>query len=219
MIHNEPDGVNINVRCGATDPASLAEAVRERGADVGFALDGDADRLIAVDGHGEVVDGDQVLGVLALERLARNALPGGGLVVSVLSNGGLQQAVEAAGGVVIRTPVGDKYILEGMQVSGAMLGGEKSGHVIVMEHTTSGDGIVTALEVLRVMCGARASLAELAAADPAAAPAAASREGPPQGPVGGRSGAPGGDPAREGAPRKRRGGSSSGPRAPSPRCA
>jgi phosphoglucosamine mutase len=162
VIHNAPDGVNINVRCGATDPASLAAAVRELGADVGFALDGDADRLIAVDGSGQVVDGDQVLGVLALERLARGALPGGGLVVSVLSNGGLQRAIEAAGGVVIRTPVGDKYILEGMQVSGAMLGGEKSGHVIVMEHTTSGDGIVTALEVLRVMCGARASLAELA---------------------------------------------------------
>jgi phosphoglucosamine mutase len=162
VIHNDPDGVNINVRCGATDPGSLAAAVRDRGADVGFALDGDADRLIAVDGRGEVVDGDQVLGVLALERLARGALPGGGLVVSVLSNGGLQQAVEAAGGVVIRTPVGDKYILEGMQVSGAMLGGEKSGHVIVMEHTTSGDGIVTALEVLRVMCGARTNLAELA---------------------------------------------------------
>ena len=79
------------------------------------------------------------------------ALPGGGLVVSVLSNGGLQAAVEAAGGQVVRTPVGDKYILEGMQVSGAVLGGEKSGHVIILEHTTSGDGIVTALEVLRVM--------------------------------------------------------------------
>ena len=97
-----------------------------------------------------IVDGDQVLGILALERLAHGALPGG-LVVSVLSNGGLQAAVEAAGGEVVRTPVGDKYILEGMQVSGAMLGGEKSGHVIVLEHTTSGDGIVTALEVLRVM--------------------------------------------------------------------
>ena len=95
-----------------------AEAVVARGADVGFALDGDADRLIAVDAAGRVVDGDQVLGILALDRLARGALPGG-LVVSILSNGGLQAAVEAAGGEVIRTPVGDKYILEGMQVSGA----------------------------------------------------------------------------------------------------
>ncbi len=160
-IHVEPDGVNINVRCGATDPASLAEAVAARGADVGFALDGDADRLIAVDATGTVVDGDRVLGILALERLARGALPGG-LVVSVLSNGGLQAAVERAGGEVIRTPVGDKYILEGMQVSGATLGGEKSGHVIILEHTTSGDGIVTALEILRVMDARRATLADLA---------------------------------------------------------
>ena len=113
-----------------------------------------------------MVDGDQVLGILALDRLGRDALPGGGLVVSVLSNGGLQAVVEAAGGQVVRTPVGDKYILEGMQVSGAVLGGEKSGHVIVLEHTTSGDGIVTALEVLRVMARRGASLAELAAAIP-----------------------------------------------------
>ena len=166
VIHNQPDGVNINVACGATDPRSLAAAVVERGADVGFALDGDADRLIAVDAAGRVVDGDQVLGILALERLARGALDGGGLVVSVLSNGGLQQVVEAAGGTVIRTPVGDKYILEGMQVSGAVLGGEKSGHVIVLEHTTSGDGIVTAIEVLRVMAGAGLPLADLAAQVP-----------------------------------------------------
>jgi phosphoglucosamine mutase len=166
VIHNEPDGVNINVGSGATAPQSLQEAVVERGADVGFALDGDADRLIAVDAAGEVVDGDHVLGILALDRLERGVLPNGGLVVSVLSNGGLQAAVEAAGGHVIRTPVGDKYILEGMQVSGAGLGGEKSGHVIVLEHTTSGDGIVTALEVLRVMCRQAAPLGELAARIP-----------------------------------------------------
>jgi phosphoglucosamine mutase len=166
VIHNDPDGININVGSGATAPASLAAAVRERGADVGFALDGDADRLIAVDATGRVVDGDQVLGVLALDRLERGALPEGALVVSVLSNGGLQAAVEAAGGQIIRTPVGDKYILEGMQVSGAGLGGEKSGHVIVLEHTTSGDGIVTALEVLRVMTRAGQPLAELAARIP-----------------------------------------------------
>jgi phosphoglucosamine mutase len=162
-IHVEPDGININVRSGATDPAALAEVVAARGADVGFALDGDADRLIAVDGHGRVVDGDVVLGILALERLERGALPGG-LVVSVLSNGGLQRAVEAAGGEIVRTPVGDKYILEGMQVSGARLGGEKSGHVIILEHTTSGDGIVTALEVLRVMVQRGQPLHELATA-------------------------------------------------------
>jgi phosphoglucosamine mutase len=166
VINAEPDGININVRAGATAPASLSDAVVASGADVGFALDGDADRLIAVDAAGRVVDGDQVLGILALDRLSRGQLPGGALVVSVLSNGGLQSAVEAAGGQIVRTPVGDKYILEGMQVSGAGLGGEKSGHVIVLEHTTSGDGIVTALEVLRVMCRRSASLAELAAAIP-----------------------------------------------------
>jgi len=166
VIHNEPDGVNINVRSGATDPASLAEAVLARGADVGFALDGDADRLIAVAATGAVVDGDQALGILAIDRLEREALPRRTLVVSVLSNGGLQAAVEAAGGEVIRTPVGDKYILDGMLVAGAALGGEKSGHVIVREHTTSGDGIVTALEVLRVMVRRGRPLAELAAAIP-----------------------------------------------------
>lgn len=166
VIHNEPDGVNINVASGATDPRSLQEAVKAAGADVGFALDGDADRLIAVDASGQVVDGDQVLGILALDRLERQALPNGALVVSVLSNGGLQSVVEAAGGQVIRTPVGDKYILEGMQVSGATLGGEKSGHVIILEQTTSGDGIVTALEVLRVMCRQGSGLADLAARIP-----------------------------------------------------
>jgi phosphoglucosamine mutase len=159
VMNAEPDGVNINVRSGATDPASLAEAVVARGADVGFALDGDADRLIAVAATGQIVDGDQIL---ALDRLRRGALPGG-VVVSVLSNGGLQAVVEAAGGHVVRTPVGDKYILEGMQVSGARLGGEKSGHVIDLDHTTSGDGIVTALEVLRVMTESGRSLSELAA--------------------------------------------------------
>ena len=162
VIHNEPDGVNINVESGATAPASLAREVAARGADVGFALDGDADRCVAVDAEGRVVDGDQVLGVLALDRLARGVLPEGALVVSVLSNGGLQSAIEAEGGRIVRTPVGDKYILEGMQVSGAGLGGEKSGHVIVLEHTTSGDGIVTALEILRVMTRTSAPIADLA---------------------------------------------------------
>jgi phosphoglucosamine mutase len=166
VIHDAPDGVNINLRAGATAPESLAAAVVAAGADAGFALDGDADRLIAVDARGEVVDGDRVIGILALDLLGRGAAASRAVVVSVLSNGGLQQAVEAAGGTVVRTPVGDKYILEGMQVSGAGLGGEKSGHVIVREHTTSGDGIVTALELLRVMTTTQQSLADLAARIP-----------------------------------------------------
>jgi phosphoglucosamine mutase len=166
VIHNEPDGANINLGCGATAPASLAAAVATLGADVGFALDGDADRCVAVDADGRIVDGDQLIGLLALDRLSRGVLHGGGLVVSVLSNGGLQAAVEAAGGHVIRTPVGDKFIFEGMQVSGAVLGGEKSGHVIVLEHATSGDGIVTGLEVLRVLARRGRPLAQLAAEIP-----------------------------------------------------
>jgi phosphoglucosamine mutase len=166
VIHDTPDGDNINRECGATHPESLMDAVRAHGADVGFALDGDADRCIAIDGSGRLVDGDQVLGILALERLRRGALDRDSLVVSVLSNGGLQQAVEGAGGRLVRTPVGDKHILAAMLVSGAGLGGEKSGHVIIREHTTSGDGIVTAIELLRVMRGAGAGLDELATVVP-----------------------------------------------------
>ena len=166
VIHDQPDGDNINRGCGATDPASLAAAVVEHGADVGFALDGDADRCVAVDGRGRLVDGDQVLGILALERLERNALDRRSLVVSVLSNGGLQHAVEEAGGRIVRTPVGDKHILAAMLVSGAGLGGEKSGHVIVREHSTSGDGIVTALELLRVMTASGSRLDALASRIP-----------------------------------------------------
>jgi phosphoglucosamine mutase len=162
VIFADPDGSNINAGCGATSPSALAAEVVKRGADVGFALDGDADRLIAVDASGSVVDGDAVLGILALDRIARGQLANRALVVSVLSNGGLQRTIEEAGGQIIRTPVGDKYILEGMLVNGAGLGGEKSGHVIVLEHTTSGDGIVTALEVLAVMARSGRSLAHLA---------------------------------------------------------
>jgi len=166
VLFNDPDGANINAGCGATAPGALAGEVVARGADVGFALDGDADRLIAVDASGCVVDGDAVLGILALDRLARNSLPNGALVVSILSNGGLQKTVEDAGGQVIRTPVGDKYIFEGMLVNGAGLCGENSGHVIVLEHTSSGDGIVTALEILAVMTRTGLSLADLAAQVP-----------------------------------------------------
>ena len=188
VIFNDPDGININDGCGATAPEALAREVVARGADVGFALDGDADRLIAVDAAGSVVDGDAVLGVLALDRLARNCLPNGALVVSILSNGGLQKTVEDAGGQVIRTPVGDKYIFEGMLVNGAGLGGEKSGHVIILEHATQrrrhrhGPGDPGRDEPDRPQPGRPGG----AGADAAAA--AADHSGPPQGPVGRRSG-------------------------------
>jgi phosphoglucosamine mutase len=160
---NEPDGSNINLGCGATAPAAAARIVSDSGADVGFALDGDADRCVAIDEHGDVVDGDQLIGVIALDRLSRGALPEGICVVSVLSNGGLEAAIRLAGGRVVRTPVGDKYILEGMVVAGAGLGGEKSGHVIIREYSNSGDGLVTALAVLDIMARTGRSLSALAA--------------------------------------------------------
>lgn len=166
VIANEPDGVNINVECGATAPAALARAVLERGADLGFALDGDADRLVVVDRHGQVVDGDQLIGLLALDRIRRGALRHGTVVATVLSNGGLEAALEAAGGQVVRTPVGDKYILEGMLVNDANLGGEKSGHVISLDHSSSGDGLVTGLELLGVLVRAGRPVDELAGAIP-----------------------------------------------------
>lgn len=161
-----PDGSNINLHCGATVPAALAAIVAELGGDVGFSLDGDADRCVAVDERGEVVDGDQLLGIIALDRLRRAALAEGTVVVSILSNGGLARVVEGAGGRILRTPVGDRYILDSMLISGAGLGGEKSGHVIVQEHTSSGDGIVTALEILGILARSGRRLSELAAAIP-----------------------------------------------------
>ncbi|MGH2464279.1 MAG: phosphoglucosamine mutase [Candidatus Limnocylindrales bacterium] len=166
VICNEPDGVNINVECGATAPAALARTVAARGADLGFALDGDADRLVVVDRHGRVVDGDQLIGLIALDRIRRGALKNGVVVVTVLSNGGLEAAVGGAGGQVVRTPVGDKYILEGILVNDANVGGEKSGHVIVLDHGSSGDGLATGLELLGVLGRANRSVDELAAEIP-----------------------------------------------------
>ncbi len=160
---DQPDGMNINLGCGATAPAALAAMVGTDRADVGFCLDGDADRCVAIDEGGHVVDGDQLIGIIALERLARGALAESTVVVTILSNGGLDTAVEAAGGRVVRTPVGDKHIHDAMLVSGAGLGGEKSGHVIVMEHAPTGDGIVTALEILAILERTGRPLSELAA--------------------------------------------------------
>jgi phosphoglucosamine mutase len=155
---NEPDGMNINVDCGATSPGQVAAIVAHAGADIGFALDGDADRCVAIDERGEVVDGDQLIGVIAL--------PQGICVASVLSNGGLERALASAGGRLARTPVGDKYILDGMLFMEAGLGGEKSGHIIIREHANAGDGIVTALEVLSILARTGRRLSELAAQIP-----------------------------------------------------
>jgi phosphoglucosamine mutase len=163
---NEPDGLNINRDCGATAPEQAARVVTETSADLGFALDGDADRCVAIDERGNVVDGDQLIGVIALDRLARGTLGNGLCVVSVLSNGGLEEAISRAGGRVARTPVGDKYILDGMIVMDASLGGEKSGHIIIRDHGNAGDGIVTALEVLSILASTGKPLSELAAQIP-----------------------------------------------------
>lgn len=166
VYFDQPDGTNINRDCGATAPAALAALVRRDGADVGFCLDGDADRCVAIDENGHVVDGDRLIGIIALDRLARDALAEDTVVVSILSNGGLVAAIERAGGRVVRTPVGDKHIHDAMVVSGAGLGGEKSGHVIVMEHSRSGDGIVTALEMLSILARTGLPLSLLAAQVP-----------------------------------------------------
>ncbi len=163
---NDPDGNNINLDCGATAPQHVARIVAETGADVGFALDGDADRCVAIDEHGDVVDGDQLIGIVALDHLARGDAGNGLTVVSVLSNGGLEKAINLAGGRIARTPVGDKYILDGMVVMDAALGGEKSGHIIIREHANAGDGIVTALEVLSILARTGRPLSELAAQIP-----------------------------------------------------
>lgn len=165
-IFDMPDGTNINAGCGATSPDALAARVRAGGVEVGFALDGDADRCVAVDEGGRVVDGDQLIGLLALDALDRGQLAGRSLVVSVLSNGGLQAALEQRGGTILRTPVGDKHILLGMRQSGASLGGEKSGHVILLQHASTGDGVVTALATMQVMARRGRPLSELAAEIP-----------------------------------------------------
>ena len=167
VLHADPDGTNINRGSGSTHPEPLAEAVAQHGLDAGLAFDGDADRLIAVGNAGDLIDGDKVMGICALDRLARGALANEVLVVSVMSNGGLEHAVTAAGGRVIRTPVGDRHVMEAMERSGAMLGGEQSGHVIFRDLATTGDGLLTAIQLVRTLrANAGSTLSELAARIP-----------------------------------------------------
>ncbi len=158
----EPDGLNINDGCGSTHLEVLQKAVLEQGADVGFALDGDADRCLAVDADGTVVDGDQILAVLALSMREAGVLHADTVVATVMSNLGFVQAMKAAGIGVRQTKVGDRYVLEAMKHLGFTLGGEQSGHVIMSQHATTGDGILTALHVLDRMVATGSSLAELA---------------------------------------------------------
>jgi phosphoglucosamine mutase len=161
-IHAQPDGLNINDDCGSTHLDSLRAAVLKDGADVGFALDGDADRCLAVDHEGNVVDGDQIMAILALAMKESGRLVKDTVVVTVMSNLGFVQAMRAADIGVRQTKVGDRYVLEAMRVAGYNLGGEQSGHVIMSDHATTGDGILTALHVLERMATTGQSLRSLA---------------------------------------------------------
>ena len=147
-IGADPDGQNINAGCGSTHLEPLVAAVVARGADAGVAYDGDADRCLAVDADGQVLDGDQILTVLATELKDAGRLAGDGVVVTVMSNQGFHVAMRDAGIRVIETPVGDRYVSEAMRDGGYVLGGEQSGHIILLEHAATGDGILTSLQLL-----------------------------------------------------------------------
>jgi phosphoglucosamine mutase len=161
VLFDAPDGVNINDGCGSTHPERLAETVAAAGLDIGLAFDGDADRLIAVDERGQLVDGDSVMGVCALARLATGTLRNNLLVVTVMTNGGLERVVRQAGGTIIRTPVGDRHVLRAMEHHDAVLGGEQSGHIIFRDRATTGDGLLTGIELVRAMRAAGQPLSEL----------------------------------------------------------
>lgn len=159
---DEPDGFNINQDCGSTRPAALQKMVRDEGAHVGIALDGDGDRVIMVDANGACVDGDQILYVIGLARHASGALRGG-VVGTLMTNFGLERAFAERDIPFMRAAVGDRYVLSLLQAQGWELGGESSGHVICLDKSTTGDGIITALQVLTVMVESGKTLAELTA--------------------------------------------------------
>jgi phosphoglucosamine mutase len=147
-LGTSPNGTNINDGCGSTSPEVLRETVIASGADLGLALDGDADRLIVVDEHGEMVDGDQLMALIALSQQTRGTLRGGGIVATVMSNLGLERKLGEHGLNMHRTSVGDRYVLEAMREMGRNVGGEQSGHIILSDYATTGDGLVAGLQVL-----------------------------------------------------------------------
>jgi phosphoglucosamine mutase len=157
---DEPDGLNINFQCGSTYPQAMQENVVQSGADVGIALDGDGDRLIMADGNGDLVDGDELLYIIATSRHKEGSLKGG-VVGTVMSNFGLELAFRERGIPFIRTPVGDRHIHRALVENGWILGGEASGHLLSLDRTSTGDGIVSALQVLELMVRSGKSLAEL----------------------------------------------------------
>lgn len=157
-----PDGLNINAACGALHPEAMARLVREQGADIGIALDGDADRVILADAGGNIVDGDRVLAACAIAFKQRGLLDGNTFVVTSMSNLGLHEAMRRHGIAVEVTDVGDRHVIDAMRKGGYALGGEKSGHLIFHRHATTGDGIISALQVMRIMKEEGRTLAELA---------------------------------------------------------
>ncbi len=157
-----PNGLNINEGCGALHPELVSEAVRKHGADLGIALDGDADRVIVVDEKGEIVDGDQIMALCAREMKEAGTLRGDAVVATVMSNMGLEKALEEMGLRLLRTKVGDRFVVEEMRRGGYNLGGEQSGHIIFLDHATTGDGILAALQLLSVMKRRERPLSELA---------------------------------------------------------
>jgi len=159
----EPNGININDGCGSLYPEKLVERVHEVRADIGIALDGDADRCLLVSDKGEIVDGDMVLAYCARDLLERDRLRGGKVVATVMSNLGLEKSLEAMGLGLLRTQVGDRYVVEAMRKGGYNIGGEQSGHIIFLDHNTSGDGLITALQTLAIMRRSERMLSELTA--------------------------------------------------------
>ena len=161
-IHTKPDGKNINAAAGALHPEAMCETVRRHEAHLGIALDGDADRVVLCDEHGTVVDGDALMALCATRMIREGTLAKSTLVATVMSNIGLERAIRGAGGVVVRTQVGDRYVVEEMRKHGYNLGGEQSGHLVFLDHATTGDGIVAALRVLAIMAREGRPLSELA---------------------------------------------------------
>ena len=162
VMAHEPDGTNINHDVGALYPEQMCEAVKAHGADIGIAHDGDADRVLFASEKGKLIDGDQILGMVALDLLQKGKLDKNTVVLTVMSNLGVIQAMERAGITVVQTPVGDRFVLEQMIKGGYVFGGEPSGHVIFMEHNTTGDGLITALQVLTMLKMSGTCLSEMA---------------------------------------------------------
>lgn len=158
----EPDGRNINDGCGALHPEKAAAEVRRRKAAIGISLDGDADRVILTDENGDIVDGDHILAILGTRLIATNKLPGKTVVATVMSNLGLERALATRNGKLLRTAVGDRYVVEAMREGGFVFGGEQSGHIVFLEESTTGDGLLAALQVLSIMAQEGRNLSELA---------------------------------------------------------